>query len=126
MGGETHSRLMRLLSRPPPFYSLPARGREGPRVAFNRPKLALTGAEPAALFVLLFPDVIAPHVLALGVEGRLADGKARVDQHLLRLLAGPDVLEGVVGEVDLVEEILDAIDVHVAGAEQAIAVLVAV
>ena len=42
---ETYSRPATLLSRPPPFYSLPARGREGPHVAFDNPEVGAYGMD---------------------------------------------------------------------------------
>src|SRR6185437_15457067 len=69
------------------------------------------------LFVLLFPHVIAPHVFAFAVKRRLADRETGIDKHLVNGLAGPDILESAISEVDLEEEVLHAVgtdyfDVH--------------
>src|SRR4051794_30313733 len=51
----------------------------------------------SGLAAVLLPDGVAPHLVALLLQVRRRDDEARVEQQLLRLLAGPHVLEGLEG-----------------------------
>src|SRR5215470_9712131 len=64
--------------------------------------------ERRRLALLLLPDDVAPHLVALFLQVGLGDDEAGVEQQLVRLLAGPQILESLEGHVDLEEQVLHA------------------
>ena len=91
------------------LYSF-VRAQKTQRLAKKLPNTHVSEASDLGLMAL-FPNGVTPHVVSLLGQIVLGNDESGIKQELLRLLASPHIFQGLEGEVDFVEDVLNSISV---------------